>query len=265
MSALPSVVLFDLDDTLAPSKTAVDPGMAELLGRLLAQVRVCIISGGRFEQFQTQVLRFLADSPHLDRLHVMPTCGTQYYRWQQAAWHRVYAHDLSPDQKLRTVAALQDGAVELGLRAERTWGPVVEDRGSQITFSALGQSAPVTAKKAWDPDGSKKDGLRRYVADRVPDLEVRSGGSTSVDVTLKGVDKAYGVRRLCQALDLDLTDLLFVGDRLDEAGNDYPVKAIGVRCVAVTGPDETATVIAGLLDRLAGDLNRPCGSGPARR
>jgi phosphomannomutase len=259
MSRSPSVVVFDLDDTLAPSKTAVDPAMAELLSRLLARVRVCIISGGRFEQFETQVLRFLADSPHLDELHVMPTCGTQYYRWRQAAWQRIYARDLSADQKQRAMTALQDGAAALGLAAERTWGPVIEDRGSQITFSALGQSAPVDTKKAWDPDGSKKDGLRQYVADRVPDLEVRSGGSTSVDVTLKGVDKAYGVRRLCQTLDVELDELLFVGDRLDETGNDYPVKAIGVRCVEVTGPQETAIVIAGLIDQLSierGDLSR---------
>jgi phosphomannomutase len=255
MSPSPSVVLFDLDDTLAPSKTAIDPAMADLLSRLLARVRVCIISGGRFEQFETQVLRFLTDSPHLDRLHVMPTCGTQYYRWQQTAWRRVYARDLSTDEKRRTVIALKDGAAALGLLTERTWGPVIEDRGSQITFSALGQSAPVDAKKAWDPDGSKKDGLRQYVADRVPDLEVRSGGSTSVDVTLKGVDKAYGVRRLCQALEVELDELLFIGDRLDETGNDYPVKAIGVRCVDVAGPQETATVIADLIDQLSSGID----------
>jgi phosphomannomutase len=253
MSPLPSVVLFDLDDTLAPSKTAVEPSMAALLDGLLARVSVCIISGGRFEQFESQVLGPLTESAHLGRLHVMPTCGTQYYRWQDRdrdrdqAWRRVYTRDLTDDEKRRVVTALEDGARELALEAARTWGPVVEDRGSQITFSALGQSAPVDAKRAWDPTGAKKESLRRYVADRVPDLEVRSGGSTSVDVTRKGVDKAYGVRQLCSALTLDLADLLFVGDRLDEGGNDYPVKALGVRCVAVTGPDQTADVIAGLI------------------
>jgi phosphomannomutase len=243
----PKVVLFDLDDTLAPSKSPVDPVMADLLVQLLDRVPVCIISGGNFEQFQNQVLGFLGASQNLHRLHCMPTCGTRYHRFSQGEWTQVYAEDLTTDEKDRVVTALRDGARELGLEATSTWGPVIEDRGSQITFSALGQSAPVDAKKAWDPTGQKKAALRGYVAARVPDLEVRGGGSTSVDVTRMGVDKAFGVQRLCEALDLELSDLLFIGDRLDEGGNDYPVLELGVRCIAVEGWPDTAAVIADLV------------------
>ncbi|MGL5857457.1 MAG: HAD-IIB family hydrolase [Angustibacter sp.] len=252
----PSVVLFDLDDTLAPSKTTVAPEMAGLLADLLVRVPVCVISGGRFEQFRDQLLEPLALVPGVDdrlhQLHLMPTCGTRYHTWQDGRWQLIYAEDLADEAKRRVVAALTDGARELGLQEPRTWGPVIEDRGSQITFSALGQSAPVHAKRVWDPTGERKEELRRFVADRVPDLEVRSGGSTSVDVTRKGVDKAFGVRRLCAALGVGLPQLLFIGDRLDEGGNDYPVKALGVRCIAVTGPAQTAGVVTDLLRELDG-------------
>ncbi len=251
------LVAFDLDDTLAPSKSRVDPEMAALLVELLRIVPVCIISGGRFEQFQEQVLAALS-GPDLGRLHLMPTCGTQYYEWTGEEWHRVYAEDLTATEKSDVIAALKEGAVELGLWEDKTWGDIIEDRGSQITFSALGQGAPVEAKKAWDPTGKKKERLRAYVAARVPDLEVRSGGSTSVDTTRKGVDKSYGMNKIEQRLGLSHEDILFIGDRLDPGGNDYPVRAMGIPCVAVQRWEDTAIFVRGLIATFGP------GSGPDR-
>lgn len=219
--------------------------MASRLRDLLRLVRVCVISGGRFEQFESQLLARLPDDSPLGNLHLMPTCGTRYYLFDpsRGAWVTQYSHDLSVDQKARAVQTLSDAARRLGLWPESPWGEVIEDRGSQVTFSALGQEAPIAEKVKWDPDGRKRESLRESVAPLLPDLEVRSGGSTSVDVTLKGVDKAYGVSRLAQALGLQYESILFVGDRLNPGGNDYPVKALGVPCVSVVNWQETAGLI----------------------
>jgi phosphomannomutase len=242
------VIAFDLDDTLAVSKSPIDPEMATLLGRLLERFEVCIISGGRFGQFEGQVLARLDVADELKvKLHLMPTCGTRYYRWQAGAWAQVYAEDFRAEDKAEIVAALVEGAKQLGLWREQTWGPIIEDRGSQITFSALGQNAPPAEKYAWDPGGSKRAALRELVAGRIPQWEVRSGGSTSIDVTKKGVDKAYGMRKLMEALDLKMENILFVGDRLDEGGNDYPVREMGIATVAVEGWPETARYVTSLL------------------
>jgi HAD superfamily hydrolase (TIGR01484 family) len=239
-------VVFDLDDTLAPSKSEMDPTMSTALAALLERVDVCIISGGRFEQFETQALAHLhGDEAALSRLHLMPTCGTRYYKRENGEWMLQYAEDLTEDEKQRATSTLEAGAKELGYWAPGDWGPLIEDRGSQITYSALGQSAPVAAKAAWDPDGSKKRALWAYVAPRLPDLEVRGGGSTSIDITRKGIDKAYGIRKLQDQLDVALDELLFIGDRLDETGNDRPVYELGVACVSVKDWHETlADVVA---------------------
>jgi hypothetical protein len=256
-------VAFDLDDTLAVSKSQIDSRMAGLLSRLIASTDVCIISGGRFEQFQSQVLAHLdAGSGALDSLHLMPTCGTRYYRWQDSDWRLVYSEDLAAGDKARVIAALERGARELGLWETDTWGDRIEDRGTQITFSALGQQAPPAAKYAWDPDNTKKQQLRAYVADAVPDLEVRVGGSTSVDVTRRGIDKAYGIRRLMQRLDLAAEEILFIGDRLEEGGNDYPVRAVGVRCVEVTCWQDTADYVERLLSLAAANAAAATGREP---
>ncbi len=242
------IVVFDLDDTLALSKAKITPRMSQCLLRLLSQKNVCIISGGRYEQFQTQVLEELPLTPELaERLHLMPTCGTRYLRWDASGWRDVYCENLADEEKALIISVLTEGAKSLGLWAENTWGEVIEDRGSQVTFSALGQQAPHHAKVAWDPDGSRRRALWAYAAARLPDLEVRSGGSTSIDVTKKGIDKAYGMQRLLEYLDLRVEDVLFIGDRLDEGGNDYPVRQMGVPCVAVTGWEQTADYVEALL------------------
>ncbi|MEW9547079.1 HAD-IIB family hydrolase [Nonomuraea sp. NPDC050783] len=243
-----SLIAFDLDDTLAVSKSRIDDRMAGLLARLLDSVEVCVISGGQFAQFETQVLRHLpVDDGQRARLHLMPTCGTRYYRWKDTEWSLVYAEDFAESEKAEIIEVLTRSAKELGLWAEDTWGEIVEDRGSQITFSALGQQAPPSAKYAWDPDGSKRRLLCARVSAQLPALEVRSGGSTSVDITRKGIDKAYGIGRLLETLGLSIGDVLFVGDRLDEGGNDYPVKLMGIECVAVEGWEQTAEFVEGFL------------------
>ncbi|GAA5033081.1 HAD-IIB family hydrolase [Microbacterium fluvii] len=246
------LVAFDLDDTLAPSKTAIDPRMGDLLVALAERVEVAIISGGQLGQFRAQVVDRLpqASASVLARFHLLPTCGTQYYRLSDGDVTTVYARTLSDDQKTRALAAVEGEARRLGLWESETWGEILEDRGSQITFSALGQTAPVHAKTAWDPTGHKKNTLRAAVADLLPDLEVRSGGSTSVDITERGIDKAYGMARLAEQTGIDLDDMLFVGDRLDPDGNDYPVLAMGVRCQAVEGWEETAEYLERLIPTL---------------
>jgi len=248
----PRLIAFDLDDTLAPSKSAIAPRMGELLVTLAERVEVAIISGGQLQQFQVQVVENLpAASPQvLAALHLMPTCGTQYYRLSEAGIETVYAHRLTDDEKTRALAAVEQEARRLGLWESETWGDILEDRGSQITFSALGQSAPLQAKVAWDPTGEKKNALREAVAARIPDLEVRSGGSTSVDITHRGIDKAYGMRQLSEQTGIALDDMLFVGDRLDPDGNDYPVLAMGVTCHAVEGWEDTATFLESLIPSL---------------
>ncbi len=250
--APPRLVAFDLDDTLAPSKTAIDPRMGTLLLALLERVEVCIISGGQYGQFTAQVLENLpgASADALSRLHLMPTCGTQYYRHQAGVWAEIYAQNLTEDEKARALAAVEAEARRLGYWESETWGPILEDRGSQITFSALGQAAPVAEKMAWDPTGVKKNTLREAVAALIPDLEVRSGGSTSVDITRQGIDKAYGMTRLAELSGITLDEMLFVGDRLDPDGNDYPVKALGVECVAVEGWHDTAAFLDILIPTL---------------
>lgn len=244
------VIAFDLDGTLAESKSALPGEMSLLLGKLLKKYEVCVISGGKFEQFEEQLLGNLkVDSSLLGKLHLMPTCGTRFFQYDFNIdnWRQIYAEDFTVKDKEKIINALKGSAKDLGLLEPKPWGEIIEDRGSQITFSALGQEAPVDEKKKWDPDGSKKMKLRNLVAERIPEYEVRTGGSTSVDVTKLGIDKAYGMKKLEEMLKIKKDEILFIGDALHEGGNDYPVKAYGIDCIGVDGWRETAKVLEGIL------------------
>lgn len=229
--------------------------MLDVFARLLERTTVAVISGGNFEQFEMQLVERLdayagVSETALERLHLLPTCGTRYERRSEGRWVTVYQEHLEPAERDAAMLALREEAELLGLWEAEPWGEILEDRGSQVTFSALGQRAPVEVKQTWDPDGAKKNALRAAVAERLPNLEVRSGGSTSVDITRRGIDKAYGMRKLEEHTDIPLDDMLFVGDRLDPDGNDYPVLAIGVPCVAVEGWEDTAARLEALIPTL---------------
>jgi len=244
------IIAFDLDDTLSIAKSPISDRMGELLIKLLEKYDVCIISGGKIEQFKIQVVDRINLTPTAAlRLHLMPTCGTQYYIYDNIShdWKRQYTFALSAEQKARAIKALEDGAKELGLWEPKPYGEIIEDRGSQITLSALGQHAPADVKYKWDPDGSKKMKLRDYVAPILYDMEVRTGGTTSIDVTLIGVDKAFGMKKLVEVMKINKDDILFIGDKMTEGGNDYPVKAMGIDSIAVERWEDTALVLEAIL------------------
>jgi phosphomannomutase len=248
------LVVFDLDGTLAESKAAVDPEMAGLLGGLLQIVRVAIISGGNWPQFQKQVVSHLPPNANWRALSLLPTCGTKFYRYE-GDWDLLYSEDFGADERDKIVAALKSVVGSSGVAPSRTWGEVIEDRGSQITFSALGQEAPLEEKSKWDPDFAKRKQMKALLEKVIPEFSVRLGGTTSIDVTKPGIDKAYGIRKLRDLLGISIDEMLFIGDALFPGGNDYPAKEAGVVSVQVRDSRETKRVIETIL---------ACSSGTSR-
>jgi HAD superfamily hydrolase (TIGR01484 family) len=244
------LIVFDLDGTLAASKSPLDAEMAALMERLLAIVKVAVISGGAWAQFETQLLSHLPGGSRLENLSLLPTCGTRFYRFA-GGWQRLYSEDIAADDRLRIIRALNDALDRSGFRAVHHWGELIEDRGSQITLSALGQEAPLEEKQKWDADFAKRRAIKALLVPLIRGFSIQMGGATSIDITRAGIDKAYGIAKLRDTLEIAVADMIFIGDALFPGGNDYPAKQAGVLSIAVRDPQETKRVIEAIVACLA--------------
>ena len=246
------LIVFDLDGTLADSKSPVDAEMTKLLRSLLAVARVAVISGGDWPQFEKQVLPGLAHDRRLKSLSLLPTCGAKFYEYE-SGWRKLYSEDFTPPEKEKIIGALKQLTESPKFDVERTWGEQIEDRGSQITLSALGQQAPLEEKEKWDPGFGKRKKMKAHLDKLIPEFSVRLGGTTSIDVTQPGVDKAYGIRKLRDTLRIAIDEMIFIGDAIFPGGNDYAAKSTGADCIRVRDPHETKRVIEAIIACLKPD------------
>ena len=240
------LIVFDLDGTLAPSKSSLAPQTAALLHDLLGIIKVAVISGGAWAQFEKQLLTDLPKNSCLANLSLLPTCGTKFFQYN-GKWVELYSEDLTVKQRKKIIDSLNKAIDETGYRVKKLWGEAIEDRGSQVTFSALGQQAPLAEKEKWDPDFTKRKKITAILKKLIPEFSVRMGGATSIDVTKPGIDKAYGIGKLRDTIHLSLKEMVYIGDALFPGGNDYPAEKAGVVSIPVKGPDDTNVVIKTIL------------------
>lgn len=241
------LVSFDLDGTLAVSKSALDEEMSDLLAKLLEKYQVAIISGGDFPQFQKQVINQLRHGAKLENLLILPTSGAKMYRYTNGTWDMTYCVAIPETLRREIVNIIYQTIHKLNFVPQQTWGPQVEDRQSQITFSALGQQAPPDVKLAWDPDTSKRVKIVDILQPLLPEVKVSFGGSTSIDIVQPGIDKGFGITKIMEYTHLTVSDILFIGDRLEPNGNDFPVIATGIDTLQIHSLFETKEEIKKLL------------------
>ncbi|MBT9169315.1 MAG: D-beta-D-heptose 1-phosphate adenylyltransferase [Syntrophomonadaceae bacterium] len=243
------VIVFDLDGTLTKSKSNLDQEMAQLLYRLLEIKKIAVISGGNYTQFQSQFLNYLkCQGDRLKNLLILPTSGGELHQYQKGKWRQVYKHILTSAEKKKIFNAFEKAFRDISYQKPRkTYGRVIEDRQSQITFSALGQKAPLAEKKKWNKKQDIRKELQSALKKYLPQFEIRLGGLTSIDITKKGINKAYGVTQIMKLLKVKKRDLLYVGDALYKGGNDFVVKKTGIATLAVKNEAETKIFIRSLI------------------
>jgi len=234
------IFIFDLDDTLSESKSPMSPEMVEVFTKLLRKSKVAIISGCFFKQYEKQVVTFLPkDEAVLRNLYLFPTNGTSMYHYENGEWKEVYSERIAPEDRAKISDVIESVMEKSGIDLGESYGPRIEDRESQVTFSALGQEAPVDKKKAWDPDQKIRIPLAQEMQKLLPDFEVKVGGATSIDITRKGMTKAYAINKIVEHLGITKDEMLFFGDAIFPGGNDYSVEQAGVPSVKVRNHEDT--------------------------
>ena len=244
------LIIFDLDGTLTESKKEIDKTTVVLLSGLLKEKRVGIVGGGAFERFKIQVLDGLNQDTNLENLFLLPLNGGSFYLYQNDKWHKIYSQELSDEEKIKIREVLEKVFKEIDyVMPNKVYGEQIEDRRSQITFSALGQDAPLDEKTQWSK-GHDANRLRMALKlqEYLPDMEVKTAGLTSIDITRKGIDKKFAIEKLTEHLNIAIADTLFVGDAFGVDGNDYPALESGALCFKVESTQDTKSVIKHILD-----------------
>jgi phosphomannomutase len=248
------VIVSDLDGTITDIKCDLEKNMSDAITELLRYKALAVIGGGSYGQFQNKFLAHLECPVRLlSRLYLFPTSATAFYRYENGNWQNVYLEKLSREEKEKIMQAF-DFALRRAKykRPSVVYGELIEDRETQITFAAIGQNAPPQLKRTWDPDHKKGELVKKYLEELLPEFEVNIGGATSIDVTRKGMDKAYGIHKIIECLNYTKEDLLFVGDALFKGGNDYPVKSTGIDCIGVSSPDDTMRLFSQIVEACKG-------------
>lgn len=246
------VLAFDIDQTLNVAKTPITPEIADLLLKCLDHFEVCPISGQKFDQFLIQIVNQL---PHptpeqLSHLHLFVAQGTQYYRFIGGDWQQVYNYPLSDEQVAKISQTLEQAAKELGFWEADKLQPgdeIIENRLSQVTFSALGQKASTETKYAWDPDHKKREQIVARCKELAPEFDYEIGGTTSINAITPGMNKVFGMTHLLEELNVKKEDILYFGDMTQPGGNDYPVVEMGIETITVRNHEDTAYALRGIL------------------
>lgn len=242
------LIVFDIDGTLTRSKLPLDSEMAGLICLIMEKHKVAIISGAGLEQFKWQILGHLScETETMKNLYLLPTDGTVFCGYDNNGWCE-YDSPMSEEEKNRIKEAFNNIFQESGLeKPEKIYGELIEDRGAQLNFSALGQDAPIELKEKWDSDNKKRERMVEVLKRTLPDFSMRIGGTTSIEITKRGIDKAYGLKKLIERTGVSKEEVLYIGDKLSHSGNDVPVSDLGIFCKEVDGPEETKKVIRELL------------------
>lgn len=245
------IVVFDLDGTLTASKASLDPEMATLLHRLLEKKIVAVMGGGSYDQFQKQLLTYLqCTASPMHNMFILPTSGASLYKYDHQKLQLIYQCVLTEKEKKQITHAFKKAFQDIHyISPKKTYGKLIEDRESQITFSALGQQTPLIKKEQWNKTQDIRFKLKSILEKYLPKFEVRIAGLTSIDITKKGIDKGYGVRAISKLLAVPIKKMVYIGDALFQGGNDAAVIPTGIDTIQVSGPQDVKYFISRFLKK----------------
>lgn len=225
----------------------IDSKMSDLFCELLKIKKVAVISGGGLKQITKELLEPLSKDANLSNLYLFPTDGAAYYKYESGQWEMFYKELLSDNDKAKIKKAFTEALDEVKFQPTNVDGELIEDRESAMVFSGLGQEAPLELKVKWDPDGMMRHKIKAILDEKIPEFDIHIAGTTSIDVTAKGLNKAYGIRKMVEYIKVPIENMIFIGDSLFPGGNDNPVIKTGIDTMSVENPEETKLIIKNLI------------------
>ncbi len=235
------VIIADVDETICESCQPLSKEMAAEINRLLERgFTFAVISGTKKEYLMEMVSSQLKGKHYL-----LPTTGTQCVEVHSKDDHQeLYKHTLTLSEKEEIMGALEKTTEKFKIESLTTKEDQIQDRETQITLSAIGRSAPREKKESYDAEGHKRREWINHIKTMLDEekYEITIAGTTSIDITRKGLDKGWGILQFAKHLGIPSSTILFLGDKTYPGGNDYPATKV-VDFVTVKNPVDTLRIL----------------------
>tara|TARA_A200000159_G_scaffold10558_1_gene8957 strand:- start:241 stop:951 length:711 start_codon:yes stop_codon:yes gene_type:complete len=204
--------IFDVDGTLTPSRQQIDDEFAVFFSTFCAENDVYLVTGSDRDKTVEQV----SEEVYSLAKRVYNCSGSDVYEGN----NNVYTNNWRIPDEARKWLKDECRISEFPLRT----GLHIEERPGMVNFSVVGRNATMGERKLYVKfDNKTKERIRiaKEFQMLFPTIQAVVGGETGIDIFPRGSDKSQIIR------DFDPNDTLhFFGDRMDPAGNDYPLKKI---------------------------------------
>lgn len=241
--------VYDVDMTLAESDCMMTDEFAEVFRKAMAGKQYFFCSGSALPKMRQQIPADIMENA----AGWFPVMGGELYRDGERVYQRTFEWPEGLEDDLKEILANSKCP-------ERT-GDHIQDRTTMICFSTVGKAADMPARKryeAWDETAKEREAFAPALREKYPALNFIIGGKTSIDISEKGNDKGQVLAMLRKYYDAD-TPITFMGDRMFEGGNDYPLEQLimaekeerGIANVAVKvlDPADTLRVFKEILSK----------------
>jgi phosphomannomutase len=202
--------IFDVDGTLTPSRQQIDPNFAIFFGDFCAVNDVYLVTGSDKPKTVEQIGEDIYSLAK--RVYNCSGCDV----WEGETNIRSSNWKLKISEKTWLLDKLEESQFPL-----RT-GLHIEERQGMVNFSVVGRNATMGERKLYvkyDTEFNERNTIADLFNKEFPNLVARPGGETGIDISPKGNDKSQILQ------DFNHEDkIYFFGDRMDPAGNDYPLK-----------------------------------------
>ena len=204
--------IFDVDGTLTLSRREIDDDFAVFFSDFCAENKVYLVTGS-------------------DRDKTIEQIGEEIYSLAQREYNcsgsdvwigneNLYTSDWEipevAEQWLRAECRCSDFPLRTGLH--------IEKRPGMVNFSVVGRNATIGERKLYvefDTTAKERERIAREFQLMFPTIQAVVGGETGIDIFPRGKDKSQIIN------DFGKNDVMhFYGDRMDKAGNDYPLKKV---------------------------------------
>ena len=218
------IFIFDIDGTLTPSRQRMTEEFAKFFDGWSNKNTYYLVTGSDFGKMEEQV-----PLAYLERADGLFTCcGNQF--WKEGStqqwptdWKLIYENKFKPSDDL--LKYLEDTLDESDYPVKA--GIHIEDRGSMVNFSIVGIRCTLQERKDYfelDKEIGERQKIAKFIRDNWRDLDAVIGGQISIDIYPKGKDKSQILEHIEK--NHSKGEIIFIGDRIEGGGNDYPLAAL---------------------------------------